>query len=163
MRIAYLALSTVLVLTVACPPAAPPALSDADKAAIDSLDREFARLANAADFASLVKMYYATDAVMLPPNAPAVQGQGNIEAFLRTFPPISNMQLHTDEVDGVGDLAYVRGRYTMTLTPPGGAAMADSGKYLEVFRRQSDKSWKAVRDMFSSDLPLPAPAPPKKS
>ena len=162
MRIVYLAVSAVLVLTVACPPAAPPVLSDADKAAIDSMDQHFARMANAADFSGLVKMYYAMDAVMLPPNTPAIQGQANIEAFLRTFPPISNMRLHTVEVDGVGDLAYVQGRYSMTLTPPGGAAMPDSGKYLEIFRRQSDKSWKVVRDMFSSDIPLPAPEPPKK-
>jgi len=41
----------------------------------------------------------------------------------------------------------------------------DKGKYLTVFRKQPDGSWKAVADMINSDLPL-AQAPkttPKRS
>ena len=151
----------VALLAAACQPAAAPAgLTDTDKAAIDSLDKEFARLANTGDFGALVRAYYVEDAMMLPPNAPAVTGQAAIEAVLRTFPPISDFQLNTEEIDGLGDLAYARGRYSMTLTPAGGAPMTDSGKYLEIWRKR-DGAWRVTRDMFSSDIPLPAPEPPK--
>jgi ketosteroid isomerase-like protein len=71
------------------------------------------------------------------------------------------MELRGEETVGAGDLAYVRGRYTMTMAPPGGPVMADSGKYLEIWRKQGG-SWKVTRDMFNSDVPLPMPAPATK-
>jgi ketosteroid isomerase-like protein len=50
----------------------------------------------------------------------------------------------------------------MTMNPPGAPPITDSGKYLEVFRKQADGSWKNARDAFSSNLPAaaaPAPVP----
>ena len=144
-------------MAAACQPAPPAGLSDADKAAIDSTSRVFVRHALANDFAALARDYYTDDAMVLPPNAPAVTGHAAIEAMFKTFPPITAFELQTEEVEGTADLAYVRGRYTMTMTPPGAPAIADSGKYLEIWRKQSDGSWKSVRDMFSSNIPLPPP------
>jgi ketosteroid isomerase-like protein len=153
-----------LALAAACQPAPPAGLTDADKAAIDSTGRVFVRHALANDFAALARDYYTDDAIVLPPNAPSVTGPAAIEAMFKTFPPITAFELRTEEVEGTADLAYVRGRYTMTMSPPGAPAIADSGKYLEIWRRQSDGSWRSTRDMFSSDVPLPPPppaAPPK--
>jgi ketosteroid isomerase-like protein len=145
-------------LAAACQPAAaPPGLTDADRAAIDSTAQVFVRHALANDFAALARDYYTDDAMVLPPNAPAVTGHAAIEAMFKTFPPITAFELRTEEVEGSADLAYVRGRFTMTMSPPGAAAIADSGKYLEIWRKQSDGSWKSMRDMFSSDIPLPPP------
>jgi ketosteroid isomerase-like protein len=146
-------------LAAACQPAPPAGLGDADKAAIDSTSRVFVRHALANDFAALARDYYSDDAMVLPPNAPAVTGHGAIEAMFKTFPPITAFELRTEEVEGTADLAYVRGRYAMTMSPPGAPAIADSGKYLEIWRKQSDGTWKSVRDMFSSDIPLPPPPP----
>ena len=58
------------------------------------------------------------------------------------------------------DLAYDRGTYSMTVTPPGAAPIEDRGKYLTIYRKQADGSWKIARVMFNSDLPLPAPEKP---
>jgi ketosteroid isomerase-like protein len=57
-------------------------------------------------------------------------------------------------------LAYDRGTYSMTITPPGAAAIEDRGKYLTIYRKQADGSWKVLRVMYNSDLPLPAPEKP---
>ncbi len=163
MRFPSLPVAAVLLL-VACQPAGSgksAELSVADKAAIDSIDHTFAPMAVAGDYAALVKAYYADDAILLPPNSPTATGHAAIEAFLHTFPPITAFELRTEEIVGAGDLAYVRGRYTMTMAPPGAATVADSGKYLEIWRKQGG-SWKVTRDMFSSDVPLPMPAPPMK-
>lgn len=154
-----LTIPLTLIVLAACQPAAPMAITDAEKASIDSLEHQFMKLAIAGDFAGLVKAYYADEAIILPPNMPAATGHAGIEAVLKTFPPITAFELNTDEVVGHGDLAYVRGRYTMTFSPPGAPPIPDSGKYLEIWRKQADGSWKATRDMFSSDIPLPAPAP----
>jgi hypothetical protein len=34
----------------------------------------------------------------------------------------------------------------------------ERGKYLTIWHKQADGTWKVVRDMFNSDLPLAAPA-----
>jgi ketosteroid isomerase-like protein len=159
MRAVRLTVLLGVALAAACQPAAPAGLTDADRAAIDSTARVFVQHALANDFAALARDYYTDDAMVLPPNAPSVTGHAAIEAMFKTFPPITAFELKTEEVEGTADLAYVRGRYTLTMSPPGAAAIADSGKYLEIWRKQSDGSWKSMRDMFSSDIPLPPPPP----
>jgi ketosteroid isomerase-like protein len=154
--------AALLVGLTACQPAAPAGLSDADLAAIKALDDNFTTMAMAGDFAGLVKAFYTDDAVFMAPNAPAATGHAEIEALLRTFPPMSNFTIQSDEVVGVGDLAYSRNHYSLTMTPPGGAAFMDSGKSMVILRKQADGSWKFVRDMFNSDIPLPEPAKPAK-
>ena len=151
-------LLAVVVMLVACQPpgGAPAELAVADKAAIDSIDHPFAPMAIKGDYAALVKAYYADDAVFLAPNMPAATGHPAIEAAMHTFPPITAFTLRTEEIAGAGDLAYVRGHYTMTMSPPGMPAVSDSGKYLEIWRKQGG-GWRVTRDMFNSDLPLPMP------
>ena len=62
-----------------------------------------------------------------------------------------------EEIEGHGDLAYARGRYTLDLTPKakGAAPVHDEGKFLEILRRQPDGTWRYAVDMYSSDLPVP--------
>jgi ketosteroid isomerase-like protein len=38
---------------------------------------------------------------------------------------------------------------------PGGEPQKDSGKFIEVWRRQGDGSWKIADDIFNSSLPAP--------
>ena len=54
--------------------------------------------------------------------------------------------------DGHDDLAYVRGTYTMTLQPEGAPnAIEDTGKFLDIRKKQPDGSWVWTVDMYSSD------------
>jgi len=54
-----------------------------------------------------------------------------------------------------GDMVYSQGTYTMNLTDPKTKKlMTDKGKYLTVFTKQADGSWKAVADTFNSDSPM---------
>jgi len=154
--------SRVLALALAaaaCQAPAPAAITDAERTAIRALDTEFAQKAMAGDYAGLVKSYYAEDAMLLPPNMAAATGHAAIEATLRGFPPVSSFTLTAEEIEGAGDMIYARGRYTMVLNPPGAAAIPDSGKFMEIWRKQADGSWKVTRDMFNSDVPMPAPPP----
>jgi ketosteroid isomerase-like protein len=62
------------------------------------------------------------------------------------------------DVDGHGELAYTRGTYSLTMQPAGAAPMSDTGKFVEVWRKQPDGSWKIKWDIYNSDNP-PPPAP----
>jgi hypothetical protein len=85
---------------------------------------------------------------------PPTKGSGAIQAMFASFPPMSGFKVDIVELDGRGDLAYVRGNYSMTLNPPGVPPVPDSGKYVEVWKRQADGAWKAIYDSWSSDLPV---------
>lgn len=151
----------LFVAFTACQPAVPAALSDADMAALKALQDNFTKMAMAADYGSLVKMYYTNDAVFMAPNAPAAIGPAAIEAVLRGSPPITSFVLTIDEMVGSGGIAYAVGRYNMVMRPSGASGIPDSGKFVNVYRKQQDGSWKVARDIFNSDIPLPAPEPAK--
>jgi len=99
--------------------------------------------------------FYTEDAVFLPPHAPAVKGRAAIRAWLEKFPPVTAFTAHNDVVKGGDDVAYVVGSFTMTIAPPGAAAINDVGKYLEVRLKQPDGRWLIAADTFNSDLPMP--------
>ena len=143
----------VLVLAASTGYPQTPGLPDKDVAAIRAQTAEFAKGMNAADFASVAALYAET-ATFMPPNQPLVSGRAAIEAWMKGFPPFKDFLLQIVEVDGRGDIAFCRGTYSMTIAPPGAPApMKDTGKYIEVRRRQKDGSWKIAADIFNSDLP----------
>jgi ketosteroid isomerase-like protein len=54
-----------------------------------------------------------------------------------------------------GDMVYLQGAYTMTMTDSKTKKpMTDKGKYLTIFSKQPDGSWKAIADTFNSDSPM---------
>lgn len=146
----------VAVAAVACQPGVA-GLTDQDKAAIGKLCDDAAVMMTQAkpDWAAYVQHYYAEDATVLAPNMPPVKGRAAIQAVLGSYPPIASVKFSPVDIDGRGDLAYVRGNYEMTMTVPGAAPVVDRGKYLEVHKRQADGAFKVVYDSWSSDLPLP--------
>jgi uncharacterized protein (TIGR02246 family) len=124
-------------------------------AALRGLDEAFVRDANRKDAAALVAGFYAEDAVLLPPNAPMLTGVDAIREFWQTVldAGVADVTLETTRVGASGDLAYGIGRYTLTAPLAGGGRAEDGGKYLVVFRRQADGTWKAIADMFGSNRP----------
>ena len=70
--------------------------------------------------------------------------------------PLGRFKVENLEVDGTGDFAYVMGTYAITLDLGEGEQVIDNGKYLEIRKKQSDGTWLLYRDMFSSDLGVPA-------
>jgi uncharacterized protein (TIGR02246 family) len=136
-------------------------LSASDLKNIDDITRVAMNAALARDFATWASLFLE-DAVINPPNEPAVKGRAAIRAWLEKFPPMTEFKLKNEKVEGGDDLGYVLGTYTMTITPPGAPGpVKDSGKFVTIVRRQPDGRWLCAVDMFSSDLPPPPPPPPK--
>jgi ketosteroid isomerase-like protein len=151
----------VAAFTAACAPAAPPAPPDtraADEAAIRTTDAAFASAGAAKDVAKVMS-FYASDVVALPPNEPKADGHAAVQKMwegLASAPGFA-VSWQPVKVDVSGDLGYSVGTYSLTMNGPDGKPATDTGKYMEVWKRQADQSWKVVADMFNSDLPLPAP------
>ena len=96
---------------------------------------------------------YTEDTVVMPPNQPTVVGRDAVRDWMASFPRVTRAEFKIDEVEGIGKLAFVRGRYSMTLEPEGAPGpVDDEGKYIEIRERQPDGSWLLARDIFNSDL-----------
>jgi ketosteroid isomerase-like protein len=51
-------------------------------------------------------------------------------------------------------LAYTTGTFAIESNH----STVDKGKFVDVWKKQADGSWKAVIDIFNSDLPAPSTA-----
>ena len=130
-----------------------------DRGGIESvlrkLDAEWSATAGAKDLDKLVS-YYSDDAVVLPPNKPAATTAAAIRSSWKEDldSMVSGSWKATRvEVAKSGDMAYVSGSYEWTAKTPDGEQTKDHGKYLEVWEKQPDGSWKCGADCWNSDLP----------
>ena len=131
---------------------------EADVKALKTLVDEFDALYNAGDPEGLVALIYAEDAVRMPPDEPMVKGKAAILARRK-----KGAELYTYKIDNVaedvqvdGDLAFMRGTFAGTATPKaGGEPIPALGKWMAVYKRQVDGSWKCIADIYNRDNPLP--------
>jgi uncharacterized protein (TIGR02246 family) len=121
------------------------------RAEIDSLGRQWEESANTAQVERLVEIY-APDAVILPPGGPVIEGSETIrELFRQEFERFdTKLAFTTQEIEVEGDMAYRRGRYVWRGTPRlSGQTIETTNKFLEVWRRQPDGSWRIAVDMWN--------------
>ena len=52
-----------------------------------------------------------------------------------------------------GELGYTSGTYQFSFVDPSGKTISDNGKYVTVWKKQMDGSWKVLLDIFNTDLP----------
>ena len=107
--------------------------------------------------------FIADDAVVMNPNTAALRGKDQIRASMKQGffdDPTSAItyQITAIEVAQSGELGYTSGTYAFTSSDPiTKKPVTDHGNWLTVRKKQPDGSWKIVRDMSNSDLPLPNP------
>jgi uncharacterized protein (TIGR02246 family) len=156
----------LVLLASSCGEKTPPDTRAADESAIRNLDAQWSKAAAAKDVDATVS-YYSDDASLLGPNAPiASDKQGIRAAWASLLGSDSSLswQANKVEVSRSGDLAYVQGVYQMTSKDARGKPTSDTGKFVEVWKKQADGKWKTVADIFNSDMPVvQPPAPPAAS
>jgi len=92
---------------------------------------------------------------MLAPNAPIATGKDAIAKLIASDFGNDDTTWHANKV-GVarsGDLGYTSGTTENSIKDASGKTKSDKGKYLTVWKKQTDGSWKVLYDMFNSDLP----------
>ena len=128
-----------------------PNLSPQDMAAIQRCHDDFSRSMVTKDFETASRTY-DDNAVLMPPNHPAVRGRNAIKEWMAGFPPVLQFKIEIEESDARADLAYVRGAFSMVFQPEGAPGpIEEIGKYLEVRKKQPDGSWLLIADIFNSD------------
>ena len=155
----YGVLVVIVFVFAGCSTLAAPDNHDADVKAIKQTEAAWAKAAGSKDLDQWLA-YYSDDGSVLLPNAPAITGKDNLRAALQPMVADPNFALSFQstrvDVARSGELGYSQGTYSMTLSDPKTSQpVTDRGKYVTVFKKQADGSWKAVEDMISSDMPAP--------
>lgn len=94
---------------------------------------------------------------LLEPNTPIATGTKSITKLIASDFAMKDYKLvwHGDKVGAAksGDLGYTSGTYDWSYTDAAGKSIRDKGKYLTIWKKQADGSWKVLFDMFNTDLP----------
>jgi len=92
-------------------------------------------------------------AIYLGPGAPAIFGKDAVVAEAKTWieAGATNESFEIIEVFGDGDIAYQVGAYSIDYPQEDGSLETDRGKFVDIFRRQEDGSWKARVSILNSD------------
>jgi ketosteroid isomerase-like protein len=141
-----------MLLWVSCAPAVD---TDAIAKELTRLDDEWSKAAATKD-ADKVASFYASDAIAYPPNEPMAIGQAAAKkvwaaGFADSTYSISWKTDHAG-VAKSGDLGFTTGTYEDSFRGPDGNMVAGKGKYLCVWAKQADGTWKAIHDMWNMDF-----------
>ncbi|MDP1662728.1 MAG: DUF4440 domain-containing protein [Phycisphaerales bacterium] len=119
-----------------------------------SLDDQWSAAAATRDV-QRVGAFYADDAVAYPPGEPLTRGRAAAQRVWGNYfaDPSFQISWKSDhaEVAASGDLGFTSGPYRATYKGPDGAVVNEQGKFLCVWRKQADGTWKATHDMWNAD------------
>ncbi len=97
--------------------------------------------------------HYTDDAAVLPPDAARIDGRAGIQGAWQGLidADVRDVALTTQEVDVFGDVANEVG--TISATAPGGDGnrVPLAGKYVAVWKRGDDSTWRLHRDIWNFD------------
>lgn len=126
-----------------------------------ALDEQWSATAARNDLDGTVA-FYADNAVLLPPNAPIATDRKSIrESWAGLLGPNTAISWKWSKIEVAqsGDLAYIYGSYKLTVGASSKTgAVNDRGKFLDVWKKQSNGQWKCIVDTYNSDMPAPTPA-----
>jgi len=132
-------------------------LPEEDISAIRTLEVRHRDQAASQDFDAMAADI-GEDFFVWAPNQPEVAGKSQLREWQRAWEGASfeTYELPVDEIIGCGDLAFVKGSYSMVFIPEGATeAISDSGRWMHLLRKMPEGNWVVIRDMFNSELPLP--------
>lgn len=130
--------------------------SEADIAAVNDIWPQYCASLIDGDMDRWIFLW-ADDGIQMPPDTPARKGKEKIREANQLSLDLYHWDIaaiNVEETHVAGDWAFSRGNYTWAWTPKDGSEkMAGTGKFLTIFQRQDDGSWKIARDCFNGNGP----------
>lgn len=123
---------------------------------IKDADARFVEAFNRGDTAALV-LEHTADVWVLPFDGPAKRGSDAVESDFRELLDAGwkNLSIGSVEIGSEGNLAYNVGKFSVDVPTKEGTSKRVTGKYVDVYKRQADGSWKIHVTSFNTDEPLP--------
>ena len=159
LRTSRVAFISFLMSMVACDSTPPLMDTAADVQAVNQVREREIAFFSAGQPDSLAALF-TTDAVIMSPGEPAVNGSAAIRSWAQATADQATVQgkYTSSKIEVVGDWAIEHYTGMLTITPKaGGVAMEERMKGIHIYRRQPDGSWRIVHDVWNTDAP-PTPA-----
>lgn len=137
---------------------APAASTEDDMQAISAIFDQYIRTLETYDAEGWMALW-DENGVQLPPNSPMFVGKDAIRAGnydgIKDSSGVFNMSITIQEYINFGTgYSMARGVYGWKWSPKDGSAASDyDGKFMTLFHKQSDGSWRIFRDCFNSNRP----------
>jgi len=132
------------------------AVSEKARAELVAMHHDFATALQAGDLAKSAS-FYASDVSIYAPGMKTIKGHAAVEKMLQG--PKSamagdkfEMSTSKTQVGAAGDIAYTSGTYRLSHT----SGQAENGRYLAVWKKQTNGSWRISEAMFNSAEPATA-------
>jgi len=126
--------------------------SDALRTEIEDTNSRWASAVNSRD-ARAIEECVDEDVIFLGAGTPAIRGKAAVVAEVASWVEAgaTSVSFEILELVGEGDIAYQVGTYTTDHPQEDGSIKTDRGKYVDIFRRQEDGSWKIHVSIQNSD------------
>ena len=100
-----------------------------------------------------VAAHYTADAAVLPPDSARIDGREGIQGVWQGFidSDVRDVAMITQEVDVFGDVANEVGAISATAPSEDGGRVQWAGKYVAVWKRGGDDTWRMHRDIWNFD------------
>ncbi len=123
--------------------------------AIETVTRQFEDAFSRGDAAGLAAIY-ADDAKLMMPDTPMITGKQAIQEYWQGMvnAGVRKVSLKALNVDDLGDTAVETGVSTAEIPLEGGKTATMTGKYVVIWKLQSDGSWKYDVDIYNADAPM---------
>jgi ketosteroid isomerase-like protein len=136
--------------------------SSREAEALINTDRAWSQVATAGTNADSVVTFWSENASVAMPSAPLVRGKNALRSMvISSFAARGFHITWTPEsavVSKSGDFGYTTGTNEISVPDPEGKVTKIVGRYLTVWRRESDGRWRCVEDYST---PGPAETPPR--
>jgi len=122
--------------------------------AIDAGNAKYMDAFAKSDAGALASLYDESGS-RFSPNGVVVRGRPaiaeSVAGFMKSVTGPIKVNIETQDLWLVDDLAYETGKYTYTFTPPGKTETQTGGHYVTVWKREADGSWRIMADMGVSN------------
>ncbi len=127
--------------------------SEADCAALMQTSRDWAKAVASGDLERALA-YWTDDAIVLPPDQPAVIGKPAIRDYVHQMGSLPGFSITWEPeratVSNGGDLGYMIERNRVTFMDASGQLKTQHGKAVTVWRKQDNGAWKCVIDTWNT-------------
>lgn len=129
---------------------------ESERQALVALDREWSSQVSDTD-KFLAK--YAPEGSLLLPGVPIATGMDAIRKTALAYASAPGFSIKWSpakaDVGSSGDVGYTAGSYRITRNDSTGQPTSETGKYVEVWKKDVGGNWKVVEFIFNSDAPPP--------
>jgi len=118
-------------------------------------DAEWAAVASEGRDVECILSYWTDDAVVLPPNMPAVIGNAALRQYVESSLQIPGFRITWSSTDVAmspdAQLAYLVSRNAITANAPDGRPVTTYGRAITIWRRDSEGQWRCAVDMWNAE------------